>query len=284
MKKGQRSEQAIPWWQELYDLRYRSGWRETVSSTEEQADLLEAVLDLSLEHQILDVPCGYGRHALALARRGFQLTGIDVSPNLIDQARRGAQELAGQYPGRPLPRFDAGDMRHLSFDAIFDRAYVMDVSFGFFSEAGNRAVLAGLSRALKPGGRLMLDLFNPHSVAELEGQQWMHGAGNQAAGKAREDGDDADQAHRLYENEFDVSEGALYFHERLVYPGGKWEDFPAQRVRVYTVPELAVMLAEAGLRLYTLQGLYATGQPTRMIPGAAGPEADGLALVAERLG
>lgn len=113
----------------------------------------------------------------------------------------------------------------------FDAAYLMDVSFGLFSDAENCRALANIAGVLRPGGRLLLDLFNPWSVE-----------------------------HRFIDVE-----------ARLV------EDLPAQRIRIYSYPELDTMLKAAGCRIAAVYG-ESLGWPAR----AYDPHAFGLVLLAAR--
>ena len=101
---------------------------------------------------LLDAGCGTGRYAAELARRGFVVTGIDRSPDLLDEARRRPVN-----PGARV-RFEAGDLLALpagaGFDAIVCRGVLNDLV-----EPGDRAaVFGGFARALRPGGALLFDV------------------------------------------------------------------------------------------------------------------------------
>ena len=114
--------------------------------TQEEADFLVEALAPVPGARIADVPCGNGRLALALAARGFALTGVDFTADLLDDARRSAAERNLQVT------FLEGDMRELPGPAAFDHAFCFGNSFGYFDEAGNRRFLEAVCRALKPGG------------------------------------------------------------------------------------------------------------------------------------
>ena len=112
-----------------------------------------------LAGRVLDLCCGFGRHALAFAEAGVEIVGVDLSAALLAQARQlpGAERLAGR-----LVRADA---RALPFrPAAFDAAVLLFSSFGYFGEGGDGRVLAGLARAVRPGGRVLLDLMHPARV------------------------------------------------------------------------------------------------------------------------
>ena len=104
---------------------------------------------------MLDVGCGPGRHAHELARRGIVVHGIDISRPFVELAR-------GDAPaGATFERLDA---RTMAFDAEFDAVICLcQGAFGLMTAGGeDGAVLAGIARALRPGGRLALSAFNSY--------------------------------------------------------------------------------------------------------------------------
>lgn len=117
----------------------------------EEARFIKRVLRLRRGQSALDVPCGAGRVAIHLARRGIRMTGVDATQAYIDRARRRfAQErLAGTFHVR--------DMRRIDFDAKFDAAFNWQGSFGFFGDAQDLDFLQRLARAIRPGGRVLVD-------------------------------------------------------------------------------------------------------------------------------
>ena len=104
---------------------------------------------------MLDVGCGYGRHAMELAARGFHVVGLDLSTPLLvrggEEANRRGLEI----------NFVRGDMRELDFDAQFDAAYCLFSTFGYFDDETNKRTAANIARALKPGGRVALAAWGP---------------------------------------------------------------------------------------------------------------------------
>jgi SAM-dependent methyltransferase len=111
---------------------------------------------------VLDAPCGFGRHSLALARRGFRVTGVDVSDTELARAR----ERAGA--ARLTPTFVQQDMRDMEFVAEFDLALNLFSSIGYFSEDEDQLLLERFCTALRPGGTLVLDTRNrDHFVRHL---------------------------------------------------------------------------------------------------------------------
>jgi SAM-dependent methyltransferase len=125
----------------------------TASTGRDPADLVWGLLDLEPGMRVLDLACGHGTLAVALAGRGCRVTGLDSSVVFLDRARRDAPASV---------EFLAGDMRRLPPDwtGRFDRVVNWSTAFGYFDDATNRTVLAEIVRVLRPAGRLAMDLDN----------------------------------------------------------------------------------------------------------------------------
>src|SRR5262245_26458866 len=107
------------WYRTFFQGIVLDMWRKAVTpeQTRAEADFLESHLRLRPGTRVLDVPCGSGRHALALAARGYSLTGVDLSMESIEEARRLSTE------GRLSVHWRHGDMRDLPWNSEFDAAY-----------------------------------------------------------------------------------------------------------------------------------------------------------------
>jgi SAM-dependent methyltransferase len=109
---------------------------------------------------VLDLCCGFGRHALLLRERGLDVVGLDLSFDLL----RAARTLPG-FERLLAGRLLRGDAVRPPFrDERFDTVVNLFSSFGYFGEAGDERVLAGIRRILRPGGRAVFDLMNPTHV------------------------------------------------------------------------------------------------------------------------
>lgn len=121
--------------------------------TEQEADFLVSTLGLAAGTRILDVGCGPGRHAHALARRGMVVHGVDISSRFIELAREDAPDNA---------TFEVADARALEFEREFDA--VMSLCQGGFGLVGphDATVLDNMARAVKPTGRVVLSAFSAY--------------------------------------------------------------------------------------------------------------------------
>jgi SAM-dependent methyltransferase len=110
---------------------------------------------------VLDLACGPGRHAVALAERGFRVTGVDLSPFLLAKAME-----RGEAAGVDV-EWVHEDMRRFCRAASFDLCLSMFTSFGYFESRGDDvAVLRNVHASLKPGGACLIDVVGKEWLAK----------------------------------------------------------------------------------------------------------------------
>jgi SAM-dependent methyltransferase/RimJ/RimL family protein N-acetyltransferase len=143
----------------MFDDDYLHFYAEILGAerSEHDAELISSVLSLTSGMRVLDAPCGEGRISGRLAQRGCEVVGVDATERFVALARE-------QYP---TVTFDVGDLRSLPYEAEFDAIVNWFTSFGYFDPDTNDRVLEGFARALRPGGRLLLELHNPWRLMRL---------------------------------------------------------------------------------------------------------------------
>jgi SAM-dependent methyltransferase len=130
-----------------------------------QTELIWRVLELEPRAAVLDLACGHGRISNRLAARGANVTGFDADEFFLAKAREGGAGVDYVH----------GDMRALPWgEPRFDAALLWFTAFGYFDEATNGAILAGIRRILHDGGRLLIELNHlPWVLAHLQRQSWL---------------------------------------------------------------------------------------------------------------
>ena len=253
--KRRKGDPTAEWFATFFDAAYVAQLREEKppAQTRREVDFLLRALRPAPGARILDVPCGYGRHASALARRGFRVVGVDLSRAMIAEARRRGAE-------GPRLAFVRADMRRIAFRGEFDAVVNLYTSFGYFTPAQNQAVLRRMARALRPGGTLLIDHRDPAYDATLPRRPWYR------AGAKR---------FILEDRRFDRRTRITVSTQLVIATGPRLIRQRHLRFQEFTLAEWRRMLRRAGLRLRRAYSGY-DGQPYRA--GATGR----LIVVAER--
>jgi SAM-dependent methyltransferase len=198
----------------------------------EVAFLESVLLPSDTPSRLLDVPCGDGRHAVELAKRGHHVTAIDIAKDNAARAQRRAQASSVQI------EFILGDMRALPESAPFDGAFCWGNSFGYLPRAETRAFVHSVAQRLVPGARFVLDTATSAEslLVELNQNTW-----------TRID----DELTLLLECEYDVRESRLDTTYTSVLRGQVVDTRTAHHF-VFTSAEIVDMLATAGLNTIDL--------------------------------
>lgn len=134
-----------------------------------QIDWFWEQLGLAADQNVLDVTCGPGLYALALAQRGCQITGIDFAPAAIDHAR----QIAEDDKRSEQITLIQGDVRDVPFDSKpYDAALLIYGQLAVFPKADAQALLTKIAAALKPGGKLCIELLNQDRVDKTNSKWW----------------------------------------------------------------------------------------------------------------
>ena len=142
------------WFETWFDSPYYHVLYEKHDEREarKMVDNMIAILGIAPDARVLDLACGKGRHARFLAEQGYDVTGVDISPNSIAYARQFESERLAFYQH---------DMRKLFRTNYFDAVINMFTSFGYFvKESDHLHVMQNIANSLRPGGMLLIDFFN----------------------------------------------------------------------------------------------------------------------------
>jgi ubiquinone/menaquinone biosynthesis C-methylase UbiE len=214
-------------WDALFSDFYLRAFAADERDEEAEAQALAAarLADCPAGGDLLDVPCGFGRHAVPLARAGYRVVGIDRSQTLLDEARR-------RTGHERWPKLVAGDYRQLPFaDASFDAALTLFSSLGYLGDEADTRVLAEIGRVLRPDGRLVIEIMHrDRLVRGFRERDW------QLLGEGR---------LMLQQRTFDPAAGVAQTTQTLIGTGGERESRTFS-VRVYSATELLAMLDRAG--------------------------------------
>ena len=205
---------------------------------DDEAAAVAALLDLPAGGRVLDAPCGAGRIALRLAEGGLDVTGVDISAPELEIARAAAAERGVEV------RFEQGDVRELP-EEEFEALVCWGNSFGYMPHAATLDHLSACRRALKEGGRLVLDTSTA-AEAVLPG---LRDEMDYDLGDVRM------RARQIY----DARRSRIVTEMEFTAPGCEPERSAVVH-HVYTVAELVRMLVESGFSVDELLGDPASGE------------------------
>jgi len=220
---------------------YKYGWSLDIKNhswtedTENQVAFVVKSLGLTGKERVLDLACGYGRHALALARMGYDVTGVDITPAYVEDARENAAR-----EGLPA-RFIQADIREVTFEGEFDAVLNMaDGAIGYLEDdAENLKIFDVVARALRPGGRHFMDICSAdHAEKYFPKKHWE--AGQKALALAQFGWDPA--TRRMTYAGWEIPYG-----QPAQKPASKMED--ADPIRLYSLAEVKEILTRRGMML-----------------------------------
>jgi SAM-dependent methyltransferase len=221
------------WWEEIFNDDYlRTQRRYTPEQVTAEGNFIEASLGVEKGASVLDVGCGIGRQAVELATRGYEVLGLDLSLAMLSRASENAQNRGAKL------NFLQSDMLEMEFTELFDAAYCVGSTFGFFDDDKNADVIQRLHRALKPGGTLLLEVINRDCAAQQHpAMNWYEGDGCVC----------------MEETNFNWFTSRLEGKRTLLLEDGRQREQKFS-MRMYSLHELGKILHNAGFRVIEVSG------------------------------
>ena len=229
----------------FFEGSYKHAWKGIIPPglTEAEVDFIQEIGELGNDSKVLDIMCGYGRHALELGRRGVNVTAVDNLQVYVDEIRSKAKE-----ENLPVNALRA-DVLHFKPHDVYDAAVCMGNSFAFFDRHDATTILKNICAHLKPGGVLII---NSWMIAEIaikyfKEKDW-HYAGEYKC---------------MLEYKYCFHPSRIESEQTIVGPGGSVEVVMGVDY-IFTLNEMEEMFNQAGLRT---KELYSTPRKRRFTMG-----------------
>ncbi len=230
------------WYKKIWTLDIQNqSW---VEDTKRQVDFLIQKLQLKGNEKILDLACGFGRHSLEFARRGFDVTGIDITADYINYANEQAKN------ERLNARFICSDIREISFENEFDVVLNMaDGAIGYLeNDEENLKIFAIVAKALKLGGKHFMDIMNgAYATTHFPCKMW----------------DAGEKCLTLSDFEWNAETKTLIYGQ-IDFPYGEVLSKPiieeGNTIRIYSLDEIQDVFGKFGMKVYDSYGDF-SGTP-----------------------
>lgn len=204
----------------------------SLAGTEQEVRFIIDVLNLPPGSRILDLYCGYGRHAIELAKQGYQMVGFDSTESFLDIAQKNARS------DNVNIQFTLGDMRKMNYSSEFAAVINMFAAFGYFTDDENAAIVSKVAHALQPKGKFLIDLLNREwMINNTINRYWRHPNGEYVL---------------VYK--VDLVKGICLMKRTLINQiDGTKKEYEFS-LRAYSLQELEAILAAAGMNIINVFG------------------------------
>lgn len=233
----------MAWYHHFFEGLPQQAWKaaQTAEQTQLELELVIDTLAFGPGDAVLDIFCGYGRHAIPLARLGAKLTGVDISADYTDELTQAAAKaklpirvVTGDFLGLPLAE--------ISDTETFTAAYCLGNSFSFFDHSDMLAFLTRIARLLQPGGRLLVhtEMLAESVLPDYQPRNWMP--------------IETPKGSLLFmvENDYQPLQSCIDSHLTYVYEGRT--ETRTARHYIYTLAELVRLFEQAGFEMQQVLG------------------------------
>lgn len=221
------------WWETFF----RGAWLDVQRDSDKPdlvrraGDFIQMVLGERDGLKVLDAPCGEGRIARELDRRGYEVTGLDITASLIRDAQRKAK------PGGAAIEYRQGDMRKIPWRRRFDACICWWGSFGYFSDKDNLRHARSVAAALKPGGRFIINTHSPETLfPSFKDRDWL----------------EIGEMSVNIDNSYDVENGRI--ESEWIFRRKGRRTRARSSIRIYSLPELKALLRDVGFEAFASYG------------------------------
>ena len=232
----------MAWYHNFFHGLPQDAWKaaQTDEQTQLDLELLVETLEFGPGDRLLDIFCGYGRHALPLAQMGARVTGVDISAEYVSSLQVEADKLPLTVVQGDFLQLSNGELGN---EQDFDAAYCLGNSFSFFPRPDMVLFLTRISSLLKPGGRFLAhtEMIAESVLPDYQDRTW------QPVGEEGET-----PILFLVENEYDPIESRIDSHLTYVR-AGVTQTRLAQHY-VFTLAELSRLFYEAGFQILSYYG------------------------------
>jgi SAM-dependent methyltransferase len=231
----------------FFDGHYKQIWKYFIPEelTNKEVAFMVPYFKLDEKSKVLDIMCGYGRHALALGRKGISVTAIDNQVSYIDEIKTTAKKeyLPVTAVNKTIQDFSPGEN--------FDLAICMGNSFQFFERKTLVEILTTVAGCMKPGGQLLL---NSWSIAEIVFRNFKEKTSSRIGDIEFE-----------IESSFEILPVRIEVKSRIITPDGEVEERNGVDY-IYSINEMSSIFTDAGFRLqevYSIPGRkkFSLGEP-----------------------
>ena len=203
------------------------------SEAAKQVEFVETIIPLKPQCKILDLACGYGRHSIILAEKGYRVTGYDMSADYIEEARQQAEKAGVKI------NFEQLDMRRLDLSEEFDVILSLSTSLFFYGDETNKDIVRRIHKALKNKGFFIFDQGNIFCFA----------------GK-KENKDEKLPDGRMHKFKLNFDAANCILRRRSILEDKQGREETGWDIRYYTLPELRITMEAIGFDVVKVYGDY----------------------------